>query len=364
MSKQANKTAIGVFVVVALALAVAAVIIFGSGKFFGEKRIFVAYFHGSVKGLNVGAPVVFRGVKIGEVSDIMLYIDRQELSVEIPVLMQLDPHRWRSIGPEIKDVKQLNESLIKRGLRAQLQMQSLVTGQLMINLDFDPDEPAKLKGEAGLDLGKDVAELPTIETPLQRIEKTIEDVPIEDLAISIQNSLKGIERMVNSPEITKSMTYLRQTLKDFRNLLRHVNEKIDPLFADFEQTLKDTQALLRNVNSQVDPLATSLKRTSDTAGATLGDARKLVNNVNNRVEPIQKDLAMTNKSLRSALQSTAEAIGSIDGMVSENSEFRFELETLLREITQAARSLRAFADYLERNPDALLRGKTRREGQK
>jgi paraquat-inducible protein B len=366
MSKQANKTAIGVFVVVALALAVAAVIVFGSGKFFVERDMYVAYFQGSVKGLRVGAPLVFRGVQIGAVTDIRLYSDARDMSIEIPVLMQVEPERFHNIGPEIEDYdrQQSLEELIKRGLRAQLQMQSPLTGQLMINLDFYPDKPVRLRKSAGLDLGKDVLELPTIRTPLQRLEQTLEEVPLGDLAKSIKNSLTGIERMVNSPETTQSLENLRETLKHARDFLSHVNAKIDPLFADFEQTLKDAQALLRKVESQVDPLAGGIKRAADRAGAAMGDARKLLKNVNKRVEPIHTDLARTGKSLRSALKASEETIESIDGMVSEHSEFRFELELLLREVTLAARSLRAFADYLERNPDALLRGKTRRVGQK
>jgi paraquat-inducible protein B len=139
--------------------------------------------------------------------------------------------------------------------------------------------------------------------------------------------------------------------------MRHVDQKIDPLFAEVDQTLKDAQTLFKDLDQQVEPLATSLTRTSD-------DARKLVNNVNQRVEPIQSDLKKTTKSLRNALEAAEEAITSIDGVVSENSEFRYQIDLFLRELTLAARSLRAFADYLERNPDALLRGKQRREGQR
>jgi paraquat-inducible protein B len=357
MSKQANKTAIGVFVVGAVVLAAAAIVIFGSGKFFTQTERFVAYFHGSVKGLRVGAPVMFRGVRIGQVTKIQLYSDYRDLSVIIPVIMQIDSESFKYIDKKTVSDAQHLEDLIKKGLRAQLQMQSLVTGQLMINFDIVPDTPVTLMGKEGIDLGEDVVEIPTIETPFQKIEKTFEDVDISELAVGIKKSLEGIERMVNSPEIPASLKYLRQTLKDFRNLVRHLDEKIDPLFADIEQTVKDAQVLLQNIDSQVDPLAGSIKSTSD-------DARKLVNNINKRVRPIQADLAKTTKSLRTALETAEHALQEADGMVSENSDFRYQIDIFLREITLMARSLRTFADYLDRNPDALLRGKVRREGQK
>jgi paraquat-inducible protein B len=139
--------------------------------------------------------------------------------------------------------------------------------------------------------------------------------------------------------------------------LRHIDEKVDPLFAQVDQTLRDAQVLLRDVDKQVDPLAASLRQTSD-------DARKLVNNVNKRIAPIQTDWTTTTKELRAAFKAAEGALESVDGMMDQNSEFRYQIDVFLKEITLMARSLRSFANYLERNPDALLRGKVRRAGQK
>jgi paraquat-inducible protein B len=360
MDKQANKTAIGVFVVGAAVLAVATIIVFGSGKFFTKSRLFVAYFQGSVKGLRIGAPVMFRGVRIGEVTQIRLYSVRKDMSVEIPVIFKVDPENFHNIGqiaePDVKNNEKELDALIKKGLRARMEMQSFVTGQLMINIDFYPGTAVRLLGEKGIDLGGDVVEIPTIETFQQEIGKTLEEVPIGELAVSLENSMKGIERFVNSEELTKSLHYFKQTLRDARNLVRHVDEKVDPLFADVERTLKDAQAMLHNADSRIDPLVGSFMQTTE-------DARNLLNNVNKRVRPIQADLANTTKSLRAALASAKATLEELDGMVSENSEFRYQIDVFLREIGLAARSLRSFADYLERNPDALIRGKLRKEGQ-
>jgi paraquat-inducible protein B len=350
-----------VFVVGAVVLAVAAIIVFGSGKFFVKTDLFVAYFPGSVKGLRIGAQVVFRGVKIGEVTKMKLYSSRKDLAVEIPVIFKVDPDSIHDVGSVVdtdeKSDEQHMRAMIEMGLRARMDTQSFVTGQKMINIDFYPDTPLRLMGKEGIDLGPDIFEIPTIKTLEQEIGKTLEEVPIGELAESLRNSMKAIEGFVTSEEFRKSLHYFKQTLKDARNLVRHVDEKVDPLFADVEQTLKDAQAVLRNVDSQVDPLAGSIKQTSD-------DARKLVNNVNKRVRPIQADLAKTSKSLRAALDTAENALEEVDGMVSENSEFRYQIDIFLREITLMARSLRSFADYLERNPDALIRGKVRREGKK
>ena len=363
MAKQANKTAVGLFVVGAIALLVIALIIFGGGKFFRERHRYVAFFEGSVKGLNVGAPVMFRGVNIGKVDDFQVYYDLKDEKFKIPVFITLYPDKVHGIGIDIEEewTDEQNEALwqdmLKAGFRAELQMQSFVTGQLIVQLDFHPNTPLKLYGFEEFDLPPDIREIPTTQSGLQQLTKTIEQIPLDQIVDDIRQSMKGINDLINSPETAKTLHYFKQTMKDARNLLRHLDEKVDPLFAQVDQTLKDSQALLRNVNQKVDPLAASLTQTSD-------DTRKLVNNVNRRIEPVQADLAKTTKELRAALNAAEEALVSIDTMVDENSEFRYQVDSFLTEITLMARSLRAFADYLERNPDALLRGKLRRAGQK
>jgi len=325
MSKQANKKAIGAFVVVALALAVVAIVVFGSGKFFAETSQYVAFFQGSVKGLRVGAPVVFRGVKIGEVTKMMIYAHRDDQSFDIPVILEIEEDNVKSIGPEIKDEKQQLQELIKKGLRAQLQMQSIVTGQLMINIDFYPNSPVNLVGTDKIAIAKGLMELPTIQAPLQVLEKTLEEVPLGEIIKSVNKSLKAIEALVTSEELTKTLDYFKQSMQEIRDLVRHVDEKIDPLSAELDQTLKDAQTLLRNVDSHVDPLAVSIQNTVD-------DARPAVNEVER-------------------------ALANLTELTAKGSEERKQLDRTLKEFQAAARSIRLWAEYLERHPEALIRGK-------
>src|SRR4030042_3764548 len=138
MSKQANKTMIGAFVVGATALVVAGVLVFGSAKFLKERHPFVMYFDGSVQGLDVGASVVFRGVKVGTVTDIELRTDPVNLTIQIPVFIEIEMDRLKRTGtlPLKRTPAEGMKLLVERGLRAQLELQSLVTGKLLVNLDF------------------------------------------------------------------------------------------------------------------------------------------------------------------------------------------------------------------------------------
>ena len=361
MSKKANKTLIGVFVVAAIVMLVAAVLIFGSGKFFRERTQYVAFFEGSVRGLRIGAPVMFRGVTIGEVTDISLVYHMQDTSFEIPVIITLYPDKIVGMGIEMTEQTPAEEDrewqqILEQGFRAQLEMQSLVTGQLMIEMDFHKDSPMKLYGIKDLKLGPDVKEIPTIKSGLQELTKKIEQIPLEDIAADLRSSLRGINEFVNSPEFGKSLHYFKQVLRDARNFVRHLDTKVDPLFAQVDQTLLDAQKLLQNANDQIEPLATSLIRTSD-------DTDKLIMNVNKRIGPIHADLNKTTASLRAALRSAESALNEVDEMIEDDSEVRYYIDVFLREMTMAARSVKNLANYLERNPDALLRGKVSKTSQ-
>jgi len=355
MSKQANKKAIGAFVVVALVLAVAAIIIFGSGKFFVTRTQFVAFFQGSVKGLSVGSPVVFRGVKIGQVTKINIYSNQRDRTYEIPVFMEIDGENFKHLGPVVKNQEQYLQDLIKNGLRAQLQLQSMVTGQLVINFDFFPDTPVRLIGTDKMGPAKGLPEIPTIQTSMQKIENTLKDIPLSEIANSLNRSLQGIERIVTSEDLSQSLDYFKQSMGDFRNLAQNLNEKIELLSADLSQTLKDTQNLIGNLNNQVGPLAASIKKTSDTAGDTMRDADRLTENIDSQVKTLTGDLSKT-------LQKAQETLASVNSAIGEGSPLRIQVETAVSELSQAARSIRVLADYLQRNPDALLRGKSQKGG--
>ena len=359
MSKKANKTLIGVFVVAAILMLAAAVIVLGSGKFFSKTHQYIAFFEGSVKGLRVGAPVMFRGVRIGEVTDLSLYYYTNDSSFIIPVMITLWENKIIGLGYDLTEVEEdrLWDEMLKKGFRATLQMQSIVTGQLLIELDFHENAPLDLQGLEKFKYGPDVREIPTIQSGMQRFGKTLEEIPLDEIANDLRDSMRAISQFVNSEEFGKSLHYFKQTMREARNLLIHVNEKVDPLFDQVDQTLLDAKKLLQTAESQIDPLAGSLKTTSDDAG-------KLLRNVNKRIGPIHADMNKTTEKLRAALVSARTAIDDIDAMVEEESEVRYYIDIFLREMTLAARSIRTLTDYLERNPDALFRGKVTRANEK
>ncbi len=347
MSKKANKTAIGGFVVGALALIVVGVLIFGSGKFLTKTQAYVMYFEGSVNGLNVGAPLVFRGVKIGSVTGIQLLANTDDLSFQIPVFVEVEQKHFTLTGDEALDLspkKQL-KLLVARGLRAQLTAQNMVTGQLIVQLDFHPDKPAKLV--AG---DSEYLEIPTIRSGMDDLVKQIEKAPIEDILNKVLSAVDGIARVVNSREVKESLNSLEQTLKNLNKLVQNIDSRIEPLVSTVEDTVKDYGKLARNVDRQFKPVLSGIVETERHADT-------LVKNVDAQVTRLGSSIEEAAKSAADALVEAKKTLNTIEGLTGENSQMIYQMTATLKELSAAARSIRVWADYLERHPEALLRGK-------
>lgn len=320
MSKPANKKLIGVFVVVAIGLVVAAILVLGSGKFFKTYNRVVMFFDGSVKGLSVGAPVDFRGVKIGTVAEIKMTINPKDFSFTIPVYVDIDPSGVEVIGEKLADThkgyRERMEEMVRRGLRAQLETQSYVTGQLMISCDILPDSPAKI-------IGGDLRypEIPTIPTTLQQIGARLEKIPVEEIIEKLKGSLAGIDKLVNSPEMNRIMRETAQSLEEAKILIHDINGQIKPLVSDFRDTTQDFKKL-----------ALSATKTSDQADVALKKAEVVANNLEN--------------------------------LTGDNSVIVYRINKALGEVEGAARSFRILTETLESQPQSVIFGKKKVEGLK
>ena len=347
MSKKANKTAIGGFVLGALALIVVGILVFGSGKFLTKRETYVMYFEGSVKGLNEGAPLVFRGVKIGSVTRVQLVANTDDLSFRISVFVEVEQKHFTLTGDETLDLtpKEQLVLLVARGLRAQLIAQNLVTGQLIVQLDFHPDKPARLV--AG---NSEYLEIPTIRSSMDDLVDQIEKAPIEDILNKVLSAVDGIEKAVNSSEVKESLNSLEQTLKNLNKLIQNVDSRIEPLVSSVEETLKDYGKLARNVDRQVKPVLSGMVDTER-------HADKLIKKVDVQVTRLGSSLDETAKSATAALVEAKKTLNTIKGLTGEDSKMIYQMTTTLKELSAAARSIRVWADYLERHPEALVRGK-------
>lgn len=351
MSKQANTTLIGIFVVGALALAVAGIILFGSGMFIGKADKYVLFFDSSLRGLNVGAVVDFKGVKVGTVTDIRVILDKKDMSLQTPVYIELDSNRviTESMVKDLKSfsnkqgIASLTEYLVQKGLRAQLQMQSLVTGQLMVHFDFYPEKPIHLVGA-----DPNTPELPTVPSSLSELTRTIEKLPVEDIMQKLLLTIDGLEKLVNSPDLAQTLVHIRKTVKGAQELVHDLDTQVKPMAANLDKTLNDARKVLKNIDDSLKPVSADISR-------SFKDASTLLNSANAHLPQLFSDIDDAFKAAGAAMKQMGKTVEGIGG---ENSGLRYEFGIALNEISAGARAVRVLAEYLERHPEALLQGKS------
>ncbi|MFA9454332.1 MAG: MlaD family protein [Candidatus Aminicenantaceae bacterium] len=310
MSREANPKIVGAFVLGALALIVVVFVIFGSGRFFQPLNAWVMFFQGNVKGLKIGSPVLVRGVEIGAVSFIQALMDQEgELLVE--VIIKTRPNTVEDMSDLLIDLpdKEAADFLIEHGLRAQLNSVSLVTGMLYIKLDFFPETPVRL-----VDLNDDHLEIPTIPTPGELLQ---------DRLLASLEKFEKMPLLEITEELHQAVIVFRESLGEITKIAQVVNDiDIQTTLTQLNQSLEAVEGLMANLDSQVDPIASEFAATAQAAQDTLRS-----------IEKVMKDL--------------------------ENSaaEERYELRTLLMELSKANRAVRVLVDYLQRNPKSLVWGK-------
>jgi paraquat-inducible protein B len=397
MSKQASRTMIGAFVLGAVALVVLAVMIFGSDMLFEKSREFVMFFQGSVSGLQVGAPVMFKGVKLGAVTDIVMQFNPGDMSVMIPVYVKLDPDKViipKELVPTGKERAEfVLEPLIDKGLKARLELQSFVTGQLMVGLDFYPDKPIKLVGTEPR-----YPEIPTIASPLEELTQNLQNLKIEELFKTLTGVAEGINKLVNAPELRESIVTLSRTLKSVDRLAGNLDTRLGPLtegvtnaseaarsafkqadktlagmeginkvlnapelkdsVVSLDRTLKSLDRLAVDLEARVGPLAASIEGASGAARSAFAQAEKTLKLEEGAPGQLAAGIKDTLAAARLTLGETQKAVEGLNRIAAQNANVGYEVSRTLEEISALSRSLRALADYLERHPEALIKGKT------
>jgi paraquat-inducible protein B len=329
-----NQAVIGAFVIGAVVLAVVGVIVFGSGKMFQEVDKFVLYFEGSVKGLHVGAPVTFRGVKIGSVTGISLRANPENWEVRIPVVIEIERDRIERTVDMPESGPEGVKRLIEKGLRAKLDLQSMVTGQLLVNMEFLPDEPARFSGLKHRDM-----EIPTVPTTFERLAKKLEDLPISDIMNKASASLTALEQFLENPALMEMINHLNQASANAQTFTADLNKQVPPLVDSFQRVADHADQLVLNVNDQVQPVTKDARQTLksvDTTAGKIGHAADAFTDLSTGTQPV---------------------VANVASMTGPNSTERRELNSMLKELSEAARSIRVFTSYLERHPEALITGK-------
>ncbi|WP_223670912.1 MlaD family protein [Kangiella shandongensis] len=321
MSNKSQSTAIGGFVLGAIVLFIGAVMFFAKGSFNDSAERFVMFFDGSLAGLDEGAPVVFKGVKVGVVKKIEVVTDSESLDIYTPVYVDIYPDSFKGLnGQRSDDIREVTSRIIEKGLKGTLETQSLVTGKMRIALEFRPDVEVRKRN-----IIKGTPELPTAPSALSAFADEVSKLPLADIASNMNELLKNANQLITETDLQASLNNLNQTIEEYGRVAETFNREIKPVAMEFKQTMDEYEVLAKQVNQQVPAMVKSIQSSFEGLEAVLTDTQQLVQ--------------------------------SIDHSYGSESELQYQLSQTLQELSKAAHSIRVLTDYIERHPEALIYGK-------
>ncbi|HVU35420.1 MAG TPA: MlaD family protein [Opitutaceae bacterium] len=329
MKTKVSPSVVGAFVIGAFALGVIALLTFGGVNFFSKPQRFVVYFDESVHGLEQGSPVKLGGVRVGRVVALNIRYDEKTNHSVAAVVCELNRDTVTNYRGEPINVSSRDElnHLVARGLRAQLTVQGLATGLLFVELDFlNPKEHP---------LGEQPADSKYVVVP------------------SIQSTIAGFQA-----SLTEILTSLKNA--DFAGLSRNLNALMTDARTKLDGVdLKGAVEQWKKTGAQVQTLAANpdFTRTFENLNAAIADLRATIARIDAQVEPTSKDLHETLAEAKRAIASFQETSATARKFLSQNSVVGDELADTLQHLDDAADSVKRLADFLERNPNALITGK-------
>ncbi len=337
-------------------------------KRYNGRLYYTLYFNGSIRGLAEGASVEYQGIRVGQVEKIKMHLATDTRELRIPVLISIEPQRF-SEEILLEEAPALLEDMVGRGMRAKLQNGNLLTGQMYVALGFDENpKPATItKGQFS-------DTFPTSPTPVEELSK---------LAIGAADDLKAtlesIRRFMESDQLDKTVDNVnlvltetgttvadaRKAILDVRELLQAVEKQTLPaLNGSLSSVSKNVDAVsgtlnrsLTSVTKNVDSVSGTLNRSLTSASTDLNKVTGNVNTVTGTVGKAGNDFGRTSVELTKTLQRLQGTLTHMDRIMAQNSPTQHQLLEMLEEVTTMSRSVRTLTDTLQKQPEALIRGK-------
>jgi paraquat-inducible protein B len=332
-SRRANPLLIGGFVTAGLLILAAATIVLSGGRWFSQPQRVVMFFSGSVYGLQKGAPVVFRGVKVGTVQSVEVYYETDTDSFAIPVVAELDADAVRGLDGlrADRDIALAVPGLVERGLTAQLGTQSLLTGQLYVDLDLRPRQRGVTRGT----FRGDAIEVPTAATAIQNLKNQFDGMDFRRIVEDVGQIAAATRELVGSDQTRQALADLAATTAALKRVAARLEQRSGPLMDGAQRAL-----------ASVDGAGKTVTQAADSVKGAAGHASALLAPDSPSVQALQATLAEA-AAAAEALRRTADA----DGPLARSGE------RALHDLAAAARALRQLSLTLDEQPQSLLRGR-------
>jgi paraquat-inducible protein B len=337
MTPRPQAVRVGVFALGGVVLLLAALVaVFGSALFARTDQA-VMHFRGSVYGLQVGAPVVFRGVRIGSVRSIGVVFEGDGFAV--PVVAALDRERIRNLqgGPALEDPRLSLPALVARGLSAQLATQSLLTGQLYVDLDLRDDVQLPPPRSDGM------VEIPTTLTRFQSLQDQLDQVDLTQMAQDLSATLGAARTLLAGPELKATLAELAQASAALARLSRTLEQRAGPLLDTARSTLEQTSQAADRVGTAADQVSGAADRVSSAA---------------ERADTLLAPDSALMTSTRQAADELALSAAALRAATADESTTVQALQRAMGDVSRAARALRDLAETIDDQPQVLIRGRS------
>lgn len=349
MSQKANPKLVGGFVMGALALLVTAILVFGSGQVFKEYVQAVIFFQGSVGGLRPGATVDFRGVQIGMVKDISIEYDPKRDQFLIPVVINVDPRRVTQVGDPGKRAPYTLQSLIERGLRAELRLQSLVTGQMAVQLNFYPGTEARLIGS-----NLPYPEIPAVPSTFEQAQEIFTEIGRQAPELLAKFNLLLDRGAAALQVVTGNADQIKEAIGSTAKFA----EALGGSDQDLRGTLSGANQLLTNLNAMtrnLDHLVNNADDATGRFGKLLADNAGEIHAMVTQLNKASAGLSQLTERLNAALQEDR------GGLRDFSNTGLYDLMNLIRDTQELVGNINRTVEDLRRNPSQFLFGQQQRD---
>ncbi len=344
---------IGAFITGAAALVTIGILSFGSGSLFQETTKYVMYFPGSVSGLGLGASVKLKGVPIGKITNINIVYNKDNNTFVNQIVFEVQEGSIKAIVRSMHEGSEKKRlitdtnvpKMIEGGLRGKLKVNSFVTGQLVVDCDFYPNKPFELMNFEG-----DLQEIPTLPSDMEELAKTLDSIDLKSIVNSVKDMITGIDTLVNSPDLIKSVSTLSEALEGYRDLAIHLDRHVAQLSTGATAVMTDAQKLIRAADDRLGPV------TEDISGMTT-ELRRMVTNLDHWIQPVLEDTKVATTAARDTFRQAEAMLGNITYLTDENSTFVYRVDETMVAIRKAAGAVAVLTEYLSRHPEALLTGR-------
>ena len=334
---------VGLFALAGVLLLLVATVLVG-GRWFAASEAATMRFDSSVYGLQIGAPVVLRGVRVGQVTRIAL-APAGPRGLEMPVTAEFDRALLAGVlGADAPDHGPVMPALVRQGLVARLATQSLLTGLLYVDLDLDPVRAAALAAAPGP--ASALPAIPTERTQLQTLQAQLQALDLEQIGRDLAAVAASTRELLADPQARQALVHTAEAAQALKALAQRLDREVGPLALAADRTLAESRRTLQ----QWAPAAQQMAQQVGAAASQVGGAAAQVQALAAAGTPLVADLRQTATELGRSAATLREA-------AAEDSALRLNADRALQDLARAARSLGELGDLLERHPDALLRGR-------